>query len=314
MNRTTVPLMTIFTPTYNRSALLGRLFDSIKKQVPPGAPVNWLIVDDGSTDGTRERVAGFIEERRDLITYVSVENGGKHRAFNLSVRHSEAPWIMSVDSDDLVADGAIEDILALLKSVDCSGSKDLGVIRGLSAFPDQPHLNRRFNADSAVSSHAEWVNSKSAFDTTVVFRRELLTMYPFSEFEGEQFQAESLLWHRVDATHETRFVNHIWCHCYYQADGLSSNSAKLRAKSPRSAMAVYAATFDSRLLYRLRAKAAINWWRYHFHAKNSGSARVSGRRMPLIYGPFGRVMFFLDCFLSSPTTRDMVHQAKRVEL
>ena len=48
--------VTIFTPTYNRKYLLEKVYNSLKSQINKN--FIWLIVDDGSNDGTRE----FIEK------------------------------------------------------------------------------------------------------------------------------------------------------------------------------------------------------------------------------------------------------------
>ena len=53
---------TIFTPTYNRKKLLKKLYESLKKQTYKN--FEWLIVDDGSTDGTKESVEKFLAENK----------------------------------------------------------------------------------------------------------------------------------------------------------------------------------------------------------------------------------------------------------
>ena len=47
-------LLTIFTPTYNRKHTIGRTYDSLLRQT--SKDFHWLIIDDGSIDGTKERV------------------------------------------------------------------------------------------------------------------------------------------------------------------------------------------------------------------------------------------------------------------
>ena len=54
------PFITILTPTYNRASLLPRLFDSLLRQT--SKDFEWIVVDDGSTDDTREVVANLKEK------------------------------------------------------------------------------------------------------------------------------------------------------------------------------------------------------------------------------------------------------------
>ena len=74
---------TIFTPTYNRRELLKKLYESLKKQVYKD--FEWIIVDDGSTDGTEGAVKEFISENILDIKYFYKKNEGKQRAYNLGV-------------------------------------------------------------------------------------------------------------------------------------------------------------------------------------------------------------------------------------
>ena len=69
-------LITVFTPTYNRAHLLPRLYESLYKQT--FKDFEWLIVDDGSTDETREVVENFNFN-------ANVNNDRRHENFNLNV-------------------------------------------------------------------------------------------------------------------------------------------------------------------------------------------------------------------------------------
>ncbi|MDU5748274.1 MAG: glycosyltransferase family A protein, partial [Haemophilus parainfluenzae] len=60
-------LVTIFTPTYNRGYLLTRLYNSLLEQTDIN--FEWIIVDDGSTDSTKEIVSSFIEDKRIKVIY-----------------------------------------------------------------------------------------------------------------------------------------------------------------------------------------------------------------------------------------------------
>lgn len=283
--------LTIFTPTFNRAHLLPRLFESIKSQVHQGDPVEWLVIDDGSTDGTVDVLEGFACERKDIVRSVHVENGGKHRAINLAAHIAHGNWVMIVDSDDRLVAGAVRQVLNTICLIE--SETQVGVLRALSVFPELAS-ERSFELAENPCRHASWITNQRPFDSVDVVRRSALLLNPFPEFSGEDFMAESWLWHKLDRTHLTYFVNSRWLECFYQHDGLSANSNQIRALSPRGAMAVYAAMLDSRLPFRWRLRSSINWWRYHFHAsyQNRGFAQESSASVN--YAPFGWVMYLRD--------------------
>ena len=68
-------IITVFTPTYNRAYKLPDLYNSLCEQTC--SQFEWLIVDDGSTDGTEKLVNMWLKEDKIKIIYIKQENGGK---------------------------------------------------------------------------------------------------------------------------------------------------------------------------------------------------------------------------------------------
>ena len=101
-------MLTIITPTYNRKNLLNKLYDSLKNQT--SHEFEWIIVDDGSSDGTKENVKSIKESATIDINYIYKENGGKHTAINVGVKHAKGELITIIDSDDTLLPDAVETI------------------------------------------------------------------------------------------------------------------------------------------------------------------------------------------------------------
>ena len=89
--------LTIVTPTYNRERELAELYDSLKAQTEPDFV--WLIVDDGSTDGTEEKVRGWQREGVLTLRYLKKKNGGKHTCVNLAMNWVDTELVMIVPSE-----------------------------------------------------------------------------------------------------------------------------------------------------------------------------------------------------------------------
>ena len=104
--------LTVFTPAYNRAHTLPRTYESLCRQ--SCKDFVWLIVDDGSSDGTRALVEEW--QTRDNgfpIRYIYKENGGMHTAHNVAYDNITTELNTCIDSDDALAEGAVEVILSL---------------------------------------------------------------------------------------------------------------------------------------------------------------------------------------------------------
>ena len=97
----------VFTPSYNRAKTLPRLYEALKRQTDRN--FEWIIVDDGSADNTKETVEKFISDRPDFnITYKYQTNKGKHIATNVAAQIAKGEFFITIDSDDSVKDDALE--------------------------------------------------------------------------------------------------------------------------------------------------------------------------------------------------------------
>ena len=100
--------LSIITPTYNRANMLGNLYNSIVKnleqnnEVQQSVQVQWLVIDDGSTDNTEEVINQYIKEKDIEIQYHKQENQGKMSAINNVVQYADGDLIVECDSDDVL--------------------------------------------------------------------------------------------------------------------------------------------------------------------------------------------------------------------
>lgn len=100
----------IIVATFNRAEMLKETLESLLNQTRQAEKI--IIIDDGSTDNTREIVAGF----KGNIEYIFKENGGKSRAINAALKHTDADYIWIFDDDDIAFPHALESLLAPLES------------------------------------------------------------------------------------------------------------------------------------------------------------------------------------------------------
>ena len=109
--------LSIITPTYNRAEMLGDLYTSIVKnieqneEIQTNMQIQWLIMDDGSTDKTSKFVEQCINENKFEVQYHKQENQGKMSAINNVIKYAEGDMIVECDSDDIFSENAFYDIL-----------------------------------------------------------------------------------------------------------------------------------------------------------------------------------------------------------
>lgn len=87
--------VTVVIPTYNTAAFIKEAVDSVLAQTYPD--VRLIIVDDGSTDNTRELLAPY----GDRLTYLHKPNGGFASALNTGIRHSDSEFVAWLSADDV---------------------------------------------------------------------------------------------------------------------------------------------------------------------------------------------------------------------
>ena len=101
-------IITVFTPTYNRAYTLHKCYESLKRQTNKN--FIWLIIDDGSSDNTKDLVKEWIEENKISIKYIYQDNKGMHGAHNTAYENITTELNICIDSDDYMPEDSIEKI------------------------------------------------------------------------------------------------------------------------------------------------------------------------------------------------------------
>ena len=255
------PLFTIFTPTYNRAYTLGRVYQSLLAQTFTN--FEWLIVDDGSSDGTEELASRFISEGKIEIRYFQQPNGGKHVAFNRGVREARGVLFLPFDSDDSCLPIALERFRAhwaeipelerlKFSGVTCLCKDEKGEFVG--GMLPAPILDGH---PYEVTSRYRLKGEKWGFHRT-----EILRIYPFPEFKGERFVPESLIWNRIGRSYKIRFVNEVLRYYFNSPDSLSGSMVSIRKLSPNSTFLYYSEALGLPIRFGDRVRVASNLWRF----------------------------------------------------
>ena len=219
----------VFTPTYNRAYIIGRLYESLLAQTDQD--FCWIVVDDGSTDDTETLIQGFAAEGRLEITYIKQANGGKQRAHNTGVAACGNELFFCVDSDDTLVPTAIEDILALWRTRRADeGIAGIIAMRGHSATePMGTWFPKGLETTTMWDLYYHYHHKG---DTALVYRTDILRRYPYVVEPGEKFIGETYVYHQIDQSYRLAVLPKIIWICEYLPDGYTKSVRRLTRENP----------------------------------------------------------------------------------
>ena len=249
--------VTVLTPTFNRGGRLQSLWNSLQKQTVKD--FEWLVVDDGSTDGTKDLITQLQEKSDFPIRYIYKSNGGKHTALNVGIQTIRSELTFIVDSDDCVTDDAVESILKIHKKY--RSQNNICGYAFLRAFPDGKVNGKKFDVNEKIGSYIDVrVNGNdTGADKAEVFKTHCLKEFPFPEYPNEKFLGEDLVWVRMARKYEMVHINKAIYVGNYLEDGLTNNRRKHNIASPVGCMHRAEEFMEPDLKTRYRIKGGLQY-------------------------------------------------------
>ncbi|WP_226677991.1 glycosyltransferase family 2 protein [Mesobacillus jeotgali] len=221
--------LTVFTPTYNRSYCLHQCYESLVRQTCKDFV--WMIIDDGSTDNTKELVDKWKKDKLIDIDYIWQENHGMHGAHNTAYDSIKTELNVCIDSDDYMPDDAVEKIITMWKSF---GSEKFSGIIGLDSYTDGKVIGTSLPGGLMASTLFDLYQKHGVTgDKKLVYRTELTKRYPYPVFENEKYVGLAYKYHMLDQEYEMLLMNEVLCCVEYLPDGSSLNMLRQYRKNPK---------------------------------------------------------------------------------
>ena len=220
--------LTVFTPTYNRVHTLKRTYESLCKQTC--RDFEWLIIDDGSTDNTKEQVEDWIKENIIPIRYIQKENGGLATGYITAFANINSELNVCIDSDDFMPEDAV-DLIIRTWIERGRGRKDIAGIRGLDFYIGGGPIGGYF---TNLTEMPYWELSKThKGDTKLVIRTDLLKSLPVMKtFQGEKNANPSYYFWLLPQKYI--LLNENLCWVDYQPNGMAASIFRQYRNSPNS--------------------------------------------------------------------------------
>lgn len=223
-------VLTVFTPAYNRAHTLGRTYQSLLIQ--SSKDFVWMIIDDGSTDNTKEIVDKWIKEDNGFdIIYIYKENGGMHTAHNTAYENISTELNVCIDSDDKIADNAVEKIIYKWNEVK---DKNYAGLIGLDADFDNNVIGVGFPSDLKETTLSDYYKNGGKGDKKLVYRTDVInSVPPYPTFENEKYVSLAYKYRLIDQKYKLAVLDEIICNVEYQLDGSSNSMIKQYINNPK---------------------------------------------------------------------------------
>ncbi len=219
-----VPLLTVFTPAYNRAHTLGRTYHSLLNQ--SCKDFIWLIIDDGSQDNTAELVKSWQRENKEFeIRYIYKQNGGMHTAHNVAYQNIDTELNVCIDSDDAMAPDAVKKIYSTWNKIK---KKNYAGIIALDANMNTGEIiGKDFPTDMKETTLVGYYANGGLGDKKLVYRTDVINSVPeYPVFEGEKYVALAYKYRLIDQKYKLYVLNDVLCDVEYQQDGSSGNDVE----------------------------------------------------------------------------------------
>ena len=166
-------MISVIIPLYNKEAIIAHTIRSVLSQSLADFEV--IVVDDGSTDGSVRVAEGFHDER---IRLIRQENGGPGAARNTGVKNAKGEWVLFLDADDELAEGALEHLANKVHA-----HPEASVIDGsFSMRRGSTETQTLYEEDQLVKNNYQAYFFGKTMPSTghTLFKAELVKKYPYS--------------------------------------------------------------------------------------------------------------------------------------
>lgn len=233
--------ISVLTPTYNRVDLLNKLYTSLIINSKYDVQVEWLIMNDGSTDDTEKLIYEFISEKIIDIKYYKQENKGKMQALNELMKYVTGDIIIECDSDDYFT----EDAFKIIKNAydENQNEKDLYALCFLKYDQEKNNIGQDFKKQKTTMFDLYFKDGEDG-EKALVYYKDKRANYSYELEKDEKFITEARLHHKMDLDYKIKCFNEPIMICEYQKDGYTKNIKDVFKTNPYGYFEYFKEIFD----------------------------------------------------------------------
>lgn len=280
--------LTIFTPAYNRAHTIGRTYESLCRQTC--SDFEWLIVDDGSTDNTKDLVQSWIRENKIPIRYIYQKNQGMHGAHNTAYHNITTELNTCIDSDDYMPDNAVEQIIKLWKE---RGGRQYAGIIGLDQDVQRNIIGSKFPGNLKTITLTGFYASGGSGDKKLVYRTDVINSYPdYPLFDGEKYVGLNYKYMLIDQDYTLLTLNEPLVTVDYQPDGSSFGMYRQYWNNPKGFAFLRKTEMTLTKSWKRRFMCCIHYVSSSIRSKNRKFIQESPKKIETVLAiPFGILLY-----------------------
>jgi glycosyltransferase involved in cell wall biosynthesis len=285
------PFFTVFTPTYNRAHLIGRVYDSLCAQ--DFSSFEWLVIDDGSEDETDTLVKKWKSEAAFPIRYLRRENRGKARSINEAIELARGFFFLVFDSDDWCDPDAFRVLHHTWQAVPERMKPDYAAISCLKRYRNGEIVGDDYSEIQGYGkSYIDRLNMALCGDKWECVRLDVHRCYSYPVHPDDKYMAPSYVWNMIGLTFRTVFINKPLATIEYQSDGISNNNIKHRVANSSTTWKYYHDMADLKgLTLGVYLRLVLNEARFRAHNR-----QFPVRFRHYVFFVFGLAFKWLDKF------------------
>lgn len=201
---------TVFTPVYNRLAQMKSLYSHMLELNYPKNEWEWLIIDDGSTDGLDNFYKSVLAKSNEInVRYIKKSNGGIHSAQNMAIIEAYGEYITRCDSDDFLLKEALQKKDQALNAILADDNPSIaGVVGSCLNAGDLSFRSSKLIEDKILTTGIKLRKNGATGDRNFCMKVSVMRQYLIPEFEDTKWVPESnWVWGPIDLKYLTYFVN-----------------------------------------------------------------------------------------------------------
>lgn len=282
--------LTVVTPTYNRACVLYKCYESLVNQT--SNDFIWMIVDDGSTDDTKNIVDRWTEDNKIEILYYKKSNGGKASALNFALEKVNTEYWVCLDSDDTFSRIAVKMAINELEKIRYD-SRYCGLIALRNAPNGEVLGGKRIPVGIDEATIMEiYDRYKIRSEFIQFYKTKITSEYRFPIIPGEKFISPEYFSKEINRKYKFKISQETYCYCEYLPDGLTRRKIDVIKKNPKGYTLIMLQGFELSETFIMRSKRCLNYIAGCMLSNDKDCIQKSPHKlMTILYYPLGWLVY-----------------------